>query len=405
MIGEHDLKPREIHIFSCEFYPHYKGGRVERMRRLVEYLQSQSRIVRIHTFSNICEKDYVEEGLSVYRYSALADFKSASRLNAETGNRSGIKKKIAALERWITFPDRYAPFILWNLRAIFSNFARNSIVIVSGPWFSCFLIPALARLMRRRDLVMVLDYRDLWTGGPFQPKFHFKGLQIIIEKNAIKNARYVAVTTQPSSEFLQRKYGVTPIVVENGVTAGKAQMLSQNEYDNSRNSQVVPNIVYVGNLGGFRNCREFFSLILRDFDDLRLDVYGDIDLQHAGVIGDSYRSFVYEPKLTEVVASASLLLIVIREAENAKHAVPGKVYEYMAAGRPIIIFAPTESACAKLLRNHSYPHLFIESEAPLSSLKMHRSAAIELSKAPRHSFNSVVIREEQYAKLLEVIEQ
>src|SRR5690606_28665042 len=55
----------------------------------------------------------------------------------------------------------------------------------------------------------------------------------------------------------------------------------------------------------------------------------------------------------EVVAwqhGASVLLLLLNQSKNAKGILPGKFFEYMASGRPILCLGPTDSDAASILR-------------------------------------------------------
>src|SRR5690606_7889499 len=49
------------------------------------------------------------------------------------------------------------------------------------------------------------------------------------------------------------------------------------------------------------------------------------------------------------LVSSDVLLLFIFKEEDSKAAIPGKVYEYIAARKPIIAFCPKSSAAAELL--------------------------------------------------------
>lgn len=51
---------------------------------------------------------------------------------------------------------------------------------------------------------------------------------------------------------------------------------------------------------------------------------------------------------------AAILLLIIENASSAKSIIPGKIFEYLAAGRPILGIGPTDGEVSMILGNSEY---------------------------------------------------
>ncbi|MCD6201279.1 MAG: hypothetical protein J7K46_05660 [Bacteroidales bacterium] len=64
------------------------------------------------------------------------------------------------------------------------------------------------------------------------------------------------------------------------------------------------------------------------------------------------------PQALEITLQSSLLLLPLNKAENAKGRIPGKLFEYLRAGRPILCLGPENSDVAKILRETHHGKCF-----------------------------------------------
>ena len=73
--------------------------------------------------------------------------------------------------------------------------------------------------------------------------------------------------------------------------------------------------------------------------------------------------FVSHPVAINYMMSSYLLLLMIPKTENNKYIMPGKVFEYMATEKPVLVIGPTDSMAAKIVRQANTGAAFDDSDA------------------------------------------
>jgi glycosyltransferase involved in cell wall biosynthesis len=119
-------------------------------------------------------------------------------------------------------------------------------------------------------------------------------------------------------------------------------------------------ITHTGSFFARRDPRPFLEALARCEDDVVVRFVGDLrerDLDHARRlgIGDRVELVPYLPRAEALALqrdSEALLLIVPEAAGRGKGILTGKVYEYLAAERPILAAVPPDGEAAKLIREN-----------------------------------------------------
>ncbi|WKN43243.1 hypothetical protein [Tunicatimonas pelagia] len=122
-------------------------------------------------------------------------------------------------------------------------------------------------------------------------------------------------------------------------------------------------ITHAGLIGFDRLPEVFFQALaelcteLEGFSQyLQIQLVGQIDYS----VVESYQkyglsSYVKEPGIIsrdetlQIIVSSQILLLLLNQAKNAQGRVPGKLFEYLKANRPILCLGPTNSDVAKII--------------------------------------------------------
>jgi glycosyltransferase involved in cell wall biosynthesis len=229
-------------------------------------------------------------------------------------------------------PEALAPGQVWALtgrRRLRQGLRdhRPDVVVATGPPPSAYF------LARGVPVPLVVEFRDLWAGNPYYDAGG--GLLRRLEAGPIAAAAaVVCVTPQAAARLRELHDDLEPVVLPNGFDP---ELLRRRE---SRPPGAPATLVHAGALYGGRTLGALEAALARNelSGRVRLDVFGPgtaagaVDAQTAA----------------DRVAAADVALVVFTPGEDT--AVPGKLYEALALGKPVLALASAASAMAALLR-------------------------------------------------------
>lgn len=281
----------------------------------------------------------------------------------------------AALSTWnsLHFPDDKAG---WARRAHASarawlGEAGIDMILSTAPPVSAHALAA--RLASNAGLPWVADFRDLWTDNPgyVAPAWRKR----IDQRTEAAWLRQVAgvVTVTPSwqARFEARLRGRCPVAfIPNGYDEADFTALGATPARVDADFRLL----HTGSFYGPRSPASLLEGLARFLarepqlaQSLRLRLVGQIggrfaealtrfEQQHAGVV--ECQPFVpHHQALAEMRAADALLLLVGAGGAKADGAVtagwlPGKIFEYLRAARPILLLGDPQGDAAQLLRRH-----------------------------------------------------
>ena len=234
----------------------------------------------------------------------------------------------------------------------------DALWVTGGP-FGAFVAGALLADQLRCPLV--LDYRDMWTSDPdlttHRPLFAPQGLIERLEGALLERASAVAYIHAPCLEANRRRFGQP---------AGSRWEVIPNSFDPidlgtaAPITDPVPNLLYAGNCYGSRSlspCLDALAAYPREEASPRLEVFGVLDRASLDALAARPlppERFTYSPPVSaqEIGArlrgAAALLLII---GETHREALSAKLYDYLAAGRPIIGYGPADAAARAVVES------------------------------------------------------
>ena len=218
------------------------------------------------------------------------------------------------------------------------------------------------KLARATGLPWVADFRDPWTR-----MFYFKHLSLTrwamgrhrrLEKKVLDNASViVAVSPLVQKEFME-------------MTGTRVELIT-NGYDESDFDDAVVesdgyfNITHTGLFAADGNPTLLWDILARKCREnpefnrmLRIRLAGKthaeiIEAIRAAGLGGHLRDNGYQPHTVAVKEqkSASILLLPLRKEPEYKAVLPGKLFEYLAAGRPVLGIGQPDGAMAIILKD------------------------------------------------------
>jgi glycosyltransferase involved in cell wall biosynthesis len=251
------------------------------------------------------------------------------------------------------------PYAIREGLRIIKKHQINAIYSSSPPYTTAVIA---RRLQRETRLPWVAGFRDPWTGFLSTPDRWFlpRSVDKHLERSVFNDANAIEVAWRGILKDI--------IAKEPGLDQQKLLHLPNGfDSDDYPTLNLRPNarftVTYTGSMYGKRNPRTFLQAVEGlvkegkvDLRKIQLRFIGRFgaeihDMVMASSIRESIEIVSYLPhseSVKELLRSDALLLIV-DEANGSEEIVPGKVFEYLGAQRPIIALAP-EGAIASLMR-------------------------------------------------------
>lgn len=353
---------RRVLIVS-HFFPPLAGGGVHRALAWSRHLPEHGWAVSV-----VCagEEDYwvrdaslvIPDGTEVIRVAGGSAASAWARARGSGSARSGGRfAPLRRLADWWLFPDAYAGWARRARSVVEQRLARGDVqvlVTTSPPDSAHLAAPADPRV------AWVADFRDPWVGLHFKrpPTRWHRQRQATAERRVLERADLVVTASVTHADDL-RASGVRLRRLEhlpNGFVPA-AGPVPELDRDHLR-------LVFTGTLSLMEDAatlldalHELGIALPETRRRLRVDLIGPYDSDHAdraaalgltGVV--RFCGSVAHAEARRLQRSADLLLLWKPRGGGYRTMVPGKLYEYLDAGRPVLALLPAEDEAAALVR-------------------------------------------------------
>jgi glycosyltransferase involved in cell wall biosynthesis len=227
-----------------------------------------------------------------------------------------------------------------------------------------------SKMHKRFEIPWVADFRDLWTQNPYFERIGLlKGIERRLEKRVLNHADSMITISEDLRAQLGSHYDQEIHVIPNGFDPSDLEKYGEHNATNkeleSRKDKLV--ITFTGSI--YPEKRDpsplFEALILlqengEDIRDIELHFYGKrqefvryLVQQRYGLLKDLivlHGEVSREKALMAQVESDALLLIEWTDPK-AKGVYTGKLFEYLATGKPILSIAPINGAIHNLIED------------------------------------------------------
>lgn len=276
-----------------------------------------------------------------------------------------------AFARWVRanvfLPDARAgwvPYATRGANALMKNQTFHA-VFTTGPPHSTHLIGR--RIAAQHRLPWVADFRDPWTGIDFYKDLPMsviaKKWDARLEKQVLEQADRVLVVSPDMKRRLQKRVDTDYTVLQNGFDPADFV------HDSPALSTTFT-LSYIGNLNAARNPEALWKAMASPVldttrDSIAVRLVGNVDPM-AVATARKYKvdeRVTVEPYLAHADAvramqASTMLLLIINRVEGAEGIMTGKLYEYIASGRPILGIGPVEGDAAQVLRETEAGQMF-----------------------------------------------
>lgn len=362
------------------YWPPGGGGGVQRWLKFVKYIREFGYEPVIYKPANpnypaldpILEKDVeadltilekpIWEPFRIYRFltGRKPDENIGAAFTSEKKERSIIDTISNFVRSNFFIPDARKFWIKPSVRFLSAYLSINNIelTITTGPPHSLHLIGL--NLKRRLDVKWIADFRDPWTTIDYYDELLLTKMadrkHKKLEHEVLTSADMVLTVSDSIRKEFERKDAKNVVVITNGYD--EADMITE-----AVELDLEFSLVHVGTLMKNRNPEEFWlsvaELISENSkmkDKLRIKLIGRVDYSVREVIKkygleESTTFIEYLPHDQAIIQQkmAQVLLLFVNKTGNSKGMMTGKIFEYLASGRPVLAIGPTDGDLAKIL--------------------------------------------------------
>ncbi|MBO6575360.1 MAG: glycosyltransferase family 4 protein [Rhodothermales bacterium] len=398
-------------LYIAYYFPPSGGPGVQRSLKFVRYLPDHGWLPTVVTvdprhaawpavdptmLAEVPEQVLVRRTGSWDPYAAYARLKGKTKADSvgvgfAAGEKPGPFEWLARFVRANVFlPDARIGWVQSARKAVESlaEAHRYDAVVTSGPPHSSHLVGFHAR--RKLRLPWLADFRDPWSDLSYYDQLPFlpwsRAADRRLEAKVLTAADRVVTVSDAVAALLRKRGGSDVTVIPNGFDAADFEGVEPRRGDGFR-------LVYVGTMTEAQNPEAVWRAVAARRaagQDIRVELVGAQDasvtasLEKCGLT-DSVTRRAYVPHREAVawMKGADLLLLSVPRTAEAGGILTGKVFEYLAAGPPILAVGPRESDLGQLLARSGAGSLVCHGDAEGAGALIDRHYAQPASGDPR----------------------
>ncbi len=312
----------------------------------------------------------VPENIKIYKTPAVDYFRLYSKDKSgvpsagfASGNNNSLKGKISRFVRGNFFiPD---PRRGWNKYAfrkaceVINNEKINHIFTTSPPHSSQLI--GLKLKKKYPGIRWIADLRDPWTDiyyySRFYPTFISKMIDQGYETSVLAQADRI-ITVGPSLKdlFSSKVRGISDKtdIITNGYNKADFENIKSGEPERLT-------ITYVGTLSEAYPVDGLVSALKKirnEGIDFIIRIVGTVPekikkfiVSETNTYSAEFIPYVNHPDAIRYMMNSTFLVLIIPEHKNNECIITGKLFEYLAAGRPILCIGPSDGDAAKIIKS------------------------------------------------------
>lgn len=376
------MKPRTVRasrslLIITAYFPPWGGGGVIRMTKLVKYLARLGWTITV-ICSDELQPEVVDETLlreipeSVEVLRVRGPFRfvgGRARGAAATSSRRKLLGPLVSaaklLLRAFLIPDRWLGWAWRVSRLSDEKLGDPALVLSSGPPHSAHL--AASAVAKRMGLPHVVDLRDDWGRNPLHqnPAPWHGPIDRMLEYRTLRHAAAIVTIFETSTAALASRYPSLAARIVSIPNGFDPEDLLGLESRARGSSDGIVRFMYAGSLRGSQDVGSFFDV----FGELARSAQGTLHLTLLGFISERHealaRSAIPRDSLAvlpavshraalEAMAEADVLVVFTGGGGAAgADTMTGKIYEYLAVRRPILVVGPAGPASDLVVRSRA----------------------------------------------------
>ncbi|MEX0986968.1 MAG: glycosyltransferase family 4 protein [Bacteroidales bacterium] len=342
---------------------------------------------------------------SLYKKASGAKNVPYAGFASESGKIS-FRQKISRFVRGNFFlPD---PRKGWNRHAISAaidliSSKQIDCIITTGPPHSTHLIGL--QLKEKFNIPWLADFRDPWTDiyyyRDFYPTKLAHQINLGMEKKVLQRADMV-ITVSPSWKELFKSKTNTNIGI---LTNGYDHENFSNQTSAESNGLIITYIGSMTDIYPIDTFLEAFESFIRISPNAKFRIVGTISEAVKAKISRlpdknlELVSYVDHKEVISYLYKTGVLLLLIPEHNSSKGIVPGKLFEYLAVGKPVLVIGPTDGDGAEIVRKGGSGETFTAQDA----MKITNTLEKWEKKRPRIKPNEIYSRKNLTGKLAGIL--
>lgn len=292
----------------------------------------------------------------------------SSGIIAREENQNFLQRLMLYIRGNFFIPDARKFWVKPSVKFLKSFLAGEDIhtIITTGPPHSLHLIGM--QLKKELDLKWVADFRDPWTQIGYHKKLklgnYARKKHIDLEKKILNSADHIITTSFTTKKEFEDKTERPISVITNGYD--KEEVFLEPEPDK------LFSLAHIGSLLSDRNPKMLWKVL----QELKSEVPGfndDLQLKFAGRVSqeviDSLDSFGLEENLklmgyishSEALKAqkrSQVLLLLEINSKETRGIIPGKLFEYLSARRPILAVGPEKWDVERIIHETNSGEVF-----------------------------------------------
>lgn len=368
-------------LIICYYWPPAGGPGVQRWLKFVKYLREFDIEPVVYVPENAhyplidkSSESEIPKGIKVIKKNIFEPYAFASLLSGsqtktistgiiEDEAKQGFLQKLMLYIRGNFFiPDARKFWIKPSVKFLSDFLKEENIdtVITTGPPHSVHLIGF--KLKEKFNINWLADFRDPWTNIGYHSKLKLteksKSKHLELERKVLEAADEIIVTSYTTREEFSKKTSKPVHLITNG-------------FDDEKIGEVQPSedflISHVGSLLSGRNPENLWQSLgdlvkeNKDFrDHLKLEITGAISSQvkHSILAAGlepfvSFNDYVSHNEALKIQRRSRVLLLLEIDSEETRGIIPGKLFEYLVAKRPILAVGPKDWDAARIISETS----------------------------------------------------
>lgn len=384
-----DKKLPKKALIVTYYWPPAGGPGVQRWLKFVKYLRDYNIEPTVYVPSNptyplvdkLLEKD-IPKGLRVLKQPIFEPYKLASVLSKKGTNsmsrglirekEQGLAEKILLWIRGNIFvPDARKYWVKPSVRFLRKIIQEENadVLITTGPPHSLHLIGL--KLKALTGVKWIADFRDPWTGIGYHDKLkpgkRAQRIHETLEKEVLTRADAVIATSYTTAKEFE-------------AIAGRKVHTITNGFDDVDRVSYPPSdkfcMSHIGSLLTGRDPKILWEALAELCEEIP-DFAGDLEIKLVGAVSEDVLGsvkmaglnpymqrvgYVSHEEALRLQQEARVLLLLEIDAGYTRGIIPGKLFEYMAAQRPVLAIGPSGWEAGSILKETGAGSVFTYKE-------------------------------------------